>query len=573
MFGHEALRLLFWLKLRGGLRLQVRKLRRPSSWIFLIVGVVLIAGWIALMALGRSRGAEEHASREVSQFVVDAGLFALVVLTLVGAFQYRGLYLPKEEIELAFSAPVERSQLVRYRIGTNLFRSLFAATLFGFLASRRLPSAGYAFAGTFLAMMTVPILGQGAALLLGEGENRLARVMRHAPLKLISIVLGASVGAGVVVLMVADGGGVAGMIADEEGPVARLAREPLARALLLPVAPWGRAITARSAGEFLPWFAAGIGLWIVLHELTVRARIDYRELSLATSAEVARRISQARRGGWAANRSKVMTPARTRGAPWLFGRGGFGAIAWLETTSMLRRARGALLLSLLVLTLLVVMSKGMTVGSELDVAAAERRSLVVGTMLISMLGTAYLCAGLKFDFRGRLEQMDLVKAWPIAPWKIFLATILPEVVMVSVFLQIAIVGRAVWIGTFHPVIVAAVCFQPLVVLTWVALDNAVFLRSPVRYVPGQESALQNMGRSILLMLLRGVVLLVAIAVAIAPAIGVGFLLHLAFDVPREHATAAAGGVAWLGLLGVDFALVRIGGAILGRFDVARDRGV
>ncbi len=572
MFGHPALRLLFWMKLRGGLRLQVRKLRRPSSWIFLLIGLVLAGGWIALMIFGRSIGAVPSVEPSVLRFGVEVGLTVLVVLTLVGAFQYRGLYLPKEEIELAFSAPVDRSQLVRYRLGTNLFRSMFAALLFGFLTARRMPHPVFAFVGMFSMMMTIPILGQGLALLLGAGENRLAKVARKFPLRIVSIALGALVGYGVVLLMTSDGERMPFGIGDSDSLFTQLAENPVVRWVLLPVSPWGRIITARSTAEFLPWFAFVAGVWILLYELVVRAKVDYRELSLATSAEVAKRISQARRGGWAANRSRVMQPTKSSGAPWIFGRDGFGAIAWLETTSMFRRARGTLILSFLLLTLLAILSRGIGSGGD-DPEAEARNGLIAGTMLISLLGTAYLCAGLKFDFRGRLEQMDMVKAWPLAPWRIFLATILPESMLVSVFLLVTILGRAIWAGTYHPLLVGVVLFQPLVVLTWVALDNAVFLHSPVRYAPGQESALQNMGRSIVLMLLRGLVLLVAVAVAFAPAAGVGFLVRYALGTSTTTAVAVAGGVGWLGLIAVDCGLIWLGGRMLDRFDVARDRGV
>jgi hypothetical protein len=560
------------MKLRGGLRLQVRKLRRPSSWIFLIVGAFLALGWIGLMVFGRSPGVSAGIAPNLLRFTVDLGLTVLVTLTLVGAFQYRGLYLPKEEIELAFSAPLQRSQLVRYRLGTNLVRSLFAGLLFAFLTARRMPSPVFAFTGTFLIMLTVPILGQGIALLLGAGENRISKIARKLPLKVVSIALGGLVGYGVVLLMMSNGDAPS-MFRAEDSVFSRLAELPIARIAVLPVAPWGRMITSASAAEFLPWFALAIGIWIVLYELVVRVKIDYRELSLATSAEVAKRVSQARRGGWAANRSRVAQPTSSAGAPWLFGRGGFGAIAWLETTSMFRRARSALILSALVLVLLVIVSRTLGRGAERDPHEAARQSLFLGTVLISLLGTAYLCAGLKFDFRGRLEQMDLVKAWPLAPWRIFLATVLPEVVLVSTLLVTAVVGNAAWIGTYHPLLVGVCLFQPLVVLTWVTLDNAVFLHSPVRYSPGQESALQNMGRSIVLMLLRGIVLLIATAVAVAPAVGLGFLLRFAMGTTQETAIAVAAGVGWLGLLAVDCGLVWLGGRMLGRFDVARDRGV
>ena len=38
-FGHPALRLLIRMKLRGTLRSQKRKLKRPSGWIFAILGL------------------------------------------------------------------------------------------------------------------------------------------------------------------------------------------------------------------------------------------------------------------------------------------------------------------------------------------------------------------------------------------------------------------------------------------------------------------------------------------------------------------------------------------------------
>src|SRR5690606_35530425 len=130
--------------------------------------------------------------------------------------------------------------------------------------------------------------------------------------------------------------------------------------------------------------------------------------------------------------------------------------------SMLRRASGTLILSLLLDGLLVVISKGNGEKSASDPEEATRQSLVIGTTLISLMGTAYLCAGLKFDFRGRLEQMDLVKVWPLPPWRIFLATILPEAALVSGVLVVAVLARAAWIGVYHPMLVGVVLFQPLV---------------------------------------------------------------------------------------------------------------
>jgi hypothetical protein len=84
---------------------------------------------------------------------------------------------------------------------------------------------------------------------------------------------------------------------------------------------------------------------------------------------------------------------------------------------------------------------------------------------------------------------------------------------------------------------------------------------------------------------------IVVAVAVLPAIAVFFLVRHGLEpaafpsgiepsaeyeekVALANTTAAwaAGIVAWLGVFGVDAALVWIGGFMLSRFDVARDKG-
>jgi hypothetical protein len=202
--------------------------------------------------------------------------------------------------------------------------------------------------------------------------------------------------------------------------------------------------------------------------------------------------------------------------------------------------------------------------------------VLVGAGLLSLVGTLYLCTGLRFDFRQDLEHMELVKSWPLAPSAIFLATILPEVALVSLLLFLGILARAVATGGYHWALFLIVGFQPLATLAWVALDNAVFLYAPVRYTPGQEGALQHMGRSILLMLLRVTLFTVVFFVTAVPiwiVIGIYQWAHSdLFGFSFEGSLAAAAGISWLALCAIDGGLVLLGGRMLRRFDVARDRG-
>jgi hypothetical protein len=582
--------LLFKLKLKGGLRAQARRLKQPKHWVFLIVGLLAACTWIGSLVLNSLlQGSAQPPPPEVALLAAKGGVFVVVALTVLGAFNHRGLYLPKEEIELAFSVPISRGDLIRYRLFVNLMKSLIAALLFGVAASLRLRGHVFAFVGVFVTMLTIPVLGQCLALYLGDAENRLGRVAKKLPLRFFTIALAMTLAIGVAALFL--GGSASTHVFGElerggSGLMMHIEQVPAVRAVLWPFTPWARMITAETLAQFLPWFLFAAGFWLLVFEWTVRVPIDFRELSLATSADVAKRINRLRRGTFHAGQSQVTRATIGWNVPWILGRGAFGAVAWHKTAAIVRKARGTVTLSVLIILLLTMLTLVFTQGEQDPFAAARTSALI-----IAVAGTLYLCAVLRFDFRSDLEIMDRIKTWPLRPSMLFLATLLPEVMLVSGLLVLAVIGRTAWLGGFQPAIVGVVAFQPLVVLTWVALDNAVYLFSPVRYTPGEEGALQNMGRSMLLMILRMLLGLVVVAVAILPAVAVYFLVRhglmpraypvgVEIDADYEDKIAAAsttaawiaGTVAWLGVVGVDAALVWLGGFMLERFDVARDKG-
>jgi hypothetical protein len=566
MFGPAALRLLVRLKLRGAARAQLRRLRSPRNWIFLLVGVALFALWgvyIVLIPRWRGTSAPDPESDLAWTSVV---LFALALLTLVSSFNHRGLYLPRQEIELAFSAPIARSDLVRYRLSTNLLRSLVAGLFIGMGTALRMPHPLYAFAGTVAALLSLPILGQATAILLGDAENRWTRLVERVPARALS--LGGALGLVLLLVYVATGqdGGLGLLLPARAGePLHAQAwfQAPLTQALLLPTQPWAHAINAETGSEFLRWFGLCALIWLAAFELTARLPVDFRELSLATSADVARRLQRLRRGGAGVGGSKAERLALSWQVPWLLGKGPFGAIAWLKFVAMMRKARGTVLFSILVVALVAV-------GFPLILHPGGPDDELIGAGMIAAVGSMYLAAGLRFDFRQDLDLMDLVKTWPVAPTRIFVATILPEVLLITLLLAGAILVRAAWKG-FQPELLPVLFFQPLVTFAWIAVDNLVYLYAPVRFTPGQEGALQHMGRSLLLLLLRFTLLAVALAVAGAPAAAL-VLGRDSLGLDDSLAWMIALTYSWLVLLLVDVALSFGGGWILRRFDVARDRG-
>lgn len=570
ILGHPALRELARLKLKATVRRQARRLRRPSGWIFGLLGLLLMGGWGFSLFIGRSihGGGGGMAWSEEQQLLATQGAMAILsLMTLFGALNHRGLYLPKEEIEMLFAAPVSRSDLVRYRLVTNLFRSLFAGIVFGLLSIGRLPNAFFGFIGIVVTLLTLPLVGQAASLLLGDAENRFGKLLSGRWTRVLQVVSGVGLWLLVMGLLFSDrfdklGSFDGDVMANPFGAALALLEAPVVRALLSPLKPWALMVNAYDGVTFVKWLAVCAALWFFLFELVARIPIDFRELSLETSADVARKLNRMRRGGFGAAVGKASRRTAGWNVPWLFGHGPFGAVAWLKLGAILRKARGTVLVSALIVgALTVVFTVTFDGGGPEDA--------IGGAVAIGVLGTFYLCAGLKFDFRSDLELMETIKAWPVRPSRIFLATLLPECVLVSSVLAVAILVRAVATQVFHPALLGVVAALPPVILAWVALDNAVFLFAPVRFVPGQEGALHHMGRSLALMFLRMILLALTTALALGPAVLLWWGAYEYMHVSEELAWWMAGLLAWGVLIGVDAVLVLVGGKLFRRFDVSR----
>jgi hypothetical protein len=309
-----------------------------------------------------------------------------------------------------------------------------------------------------------------------------------------------------------------------------------------------------------------LAIGLALYELTARLPVDFRELSLQTSEEIARRLRSLRRGGRFSG-GKISDAAAGRRVPWLFGSGPFGAVAWIKTAAMLRKARGTLLVSLFVVGFVTVMLS-FAMGEVTD---TDKKAAIAAPVMIAVLGMWYLSGALRFDFRAELDRMEAIKSWPLGPARLFLAALLPQTALIWIVLSIAIIARALLLHLFHPAILLTIGVLPFVTLAWLAVDNAVFLLAPIRIVPGQEGTLHYTGRALVMLCVR-VVLFVAGGVVVGlPAAAAGWLCVnvLGFDVESTLAVATVVGV--LMLVAVDAVLVLFGGRMLRRFDVARDR--
>lgn len=570
ILGNPALRELARMKLRGLVRRQVRRMKSLSGLFFIVVGTLLMFAWLAsiLFTPHMARGVPWEG--ELLRSTVQFGFLFFCVISFATALSIRGVYFPKQEVERLFSSPVTRSDLVRFRMQVDLARTLLGAAVLGVLTHRRMPVPIYGFFGAFVSVLTLSIVRQMASLLFGDAHGRIGRFLAKHDLGFVRVVLGILAWLAIMLLIFGEsligevGGFARGKSPKEIAELALL--NPVAQVVLAPFRPWAEMMTARTAGAFFGWTAACVVIGLGLYELTARLPIDFRELSLQTSEEIARRLRNMRRGGRLTG-GKISEAAAGRRVPWLFGTGAFGAVAWIKTAAMLRKARGTLLVSVFVVGFVtVVLSFAMS-----DVTARDAdKAAVVGSIMIAVLGMWYLSGGLRFDFRADLDRMETIKSWPLGPARLFLATLLPETALIWVVLSVAIVTRALLLHLFDPLILLVIGLLPFLTLAWLAVDNAVFLLAPVRFVPGQEGTLHHTGRALVMVFVRLLLFLASSVVVGVPAAAVYFLCaHL--ELETWATTAAVTGVGVLMLVAVDAVLVYFGGRMLRRFDVARDR--
>lgn len=561
---HPALRLLGKLKFRGFWRTQLRRVRTPKGALFALLGLGVMSLWFGALLVGQLIEPPESARQASSEPMTALFMLAFVGVTVFGSLSYRGLYIPEEEIDLLLSAPVSRGDVVRYRMLTGFVRTAFGGAVAALFAAGRSPHFVYGFFGVWLYVVTLPVLGQLLSLLAGGTETRLGRLVERLPKKVFGFVTVALVALLVGALVSGDfAGRIAPALGFSTEDGSTLTAAPWIGTLLLAVKPWTGIVHATSFADFALWTGCALCVWVLLFELSARLSVDFRELSLSTSADVAKKIARRRRGGGASS-DRVWSTAVGWRIPWIFGRGPFGAIAWRKSSSIVRKAGGTLLLSSIVVAVL-------TFGIDAGASTRTLEGLMTSSLLLVVLGSLYLTTGLRFDFREDLERMDVIRAWPLAPWKVFAATLLPEVLLVTGLLCLAILARGLLHQNLHPLLVtippAVGCF----VFMWLALDNALFLFMPVRYVPGQDGGLQHTGRAMLMLFARMLLLgFAALGAALPVMLALLARAHFAIGDAWIWAFALGGATAVLSVESV-FA-VWLGGRVLARFDVARDRG-
>jgi hypothetical protein len=279
------------------------------------------------------------------------------------------------------------------------------------------------------------------------------------------------------------------------------------RVLLAPVGIFGDILTAKQlAPDALPSLALAALVLGVLATMVIWLDTQYLESAALAGRKVHERIEQMHRGGGIGFHLPPGARARWLRIPLPPRLNGVGPIAWRQLTTAVRQSRAVIMVLLLLCAAL---------GPVLYLAgAAEHRTPVALIISIVFSMNALFANALRFDFRGDLGHLDVLKSLPLRPATIVVA----QLVAPTLVLTICQIPLFAGLGFFfrvdaHFVLAAALTAIPLNALVF-AIENVLFLQFPARNWGVSPGDLHGVGRRMTISFAKTVILLVACGVAV-----------------------------------------------------------
>lgn len=533
-----ALVTLLKLRARGMVRHTFRGVKTVRGALFFIVGLALLVVWLGpslFMAV-----AVEHRSNPETVRTFFPLVMALMCLTaVIGSGRQRGIYFSPAEIDFLFSGPFSRRQLLTYKLSTTAAGAAFGALVLSAVLLRHATWWIAAFAGSLLAMLAVQLVSTAVTLIgLTVAERAFTRAR-----KLLLLVAAA---AAVFVLSRAFVGGIEGGFVDR---VVQFRQSWIGLCLLVPFEPFGRTFAAETLSAVVGWTALAVAVDLALLGLVMRLDVNYLETAVDVSRKFYHRVQRARRGGaaWASTGS---AKRRLPLLPWL---GGAGPVAWKQLTAAIRGARGMLFLLVILGFAMAPTLVGIIKSDKFQVG------LVIGPMVVL---TVIFSRLLPFDFRGDLDHIDWLKSLPLTPAAVAVGQIVVPTLILTAF-HLVMLALVVAFAERPPAVLAAVGLFALPFnFLLIAVENFLFLLFPVRLIASTPGDFQHIGRTMVEMLVKMLVLGACGGLAASS----GMLAYWALG----RSQTAGFAVAWLVLATTSVAAVPCVGWAYRRFDVSRD---
>ena len=526
------------LNARAALRRMTRQARTKRGITFVAVGIIALALWLTSAVVGNHymRRGDPTAIRTMGPVAI-LGICLLNVITSAGE---RAVTFSPAEVDFLFPGPFTRRQLLSYKLVKTGLAGIPSALLFGVVLGRYGGSYAGRCVAAWLTFQFVQMVAMTAALLQATaGERAFATGRRWALLGGLAVALAL---AAPVVLRHRD------MRPAEIAQ--RVQSTTWARVALSPFGVFAQAVTAdRLWPDGARWDALAMAIDGTLVAVVFSLDANYLETAAAASGKRYARLARLRQGGLAGLASPATAKLRVWMLPWL---AGAGPVAWRQLTGVVRTSRG-----LLWVLAIVAIVMGATVARTTD---AERSLATL--VSLSVWANLFLTSMLRFDFRGDLDHLDMLRSLPLRPSAVAAAELVAPTVVLSA-VQFLLLAAAATFGHLRGtwVMVGAAFVVPANAVL-VGSENLLFLLFPSRPPAAVAGDMGMVGRQTILFIARLLILIVV-------AIGVGSTGYLAFLL-GGHSPWIAGVAAWVPLLVAVGGIVLLMGMAYARFDPSVD---
>jgi hypothetical protein len=484
---HPALLTLSKLRLRGSLRRLVRGLQSVRGILLASFGLLILF----FLMLPTFAPEYQRSDPNTVRTLAPLAILAFCLMSLLTAPD-KAINFQMAEVEFLFPGPFTRRQILLYKLLESAFVASYTALIFS-LAFRYWSTwwiAGWI--GIWLSLLFVQLLSMSVALLIQSIGERAYTLGRKLLLAALIVLVGAALWQ-----MAPSIRGLSWL------ELALEFRETTSgRILLAPFEPFGRTIAAETlVPEFILWAAAALAVNAVLAAIVLWLDTNYLEAAAAASEKRYELISRARRGRTTALASRHSARLRLPVFPWL---GGAGPLAWRQALHLVRASPRLML---------VILFVAIFAGPGFFAFRSETTDITgpaIGMLIwLSFFVTAIIPTG----FRADLDYMDWLKMLPLSGMAVTIGELLPAVLFITVLQGLILVGLAAFkIIPVSLLALAAAAALPANLL-FLTTENLLFLWYPARQTPMGPGDPQFMGRQVLMMFLR--MLLIAAAVGVA----------------------------------------------------------
>jgi hypothetical protein len=522
---HAALWKLYRLQVRGTFRSMGRKLKSVRGALlaaFTLLLLSMMLGPNLVMAAKFDRiGAAGYGGKSFGE-VIPVAMLLFVVVNTVTSLGERAIYFSPSDVDFLFPAPFSRRQLLYHKILSSVTGAIAIALFLSVSLMMHIRSWPAAAVGLFLAALMINSLTMCAQLVAQSVTERAFTLARK-------LLVGGLIAAAAAALGQAASRGMDG---PWQETLLRARHSWAAEIVLAPFSVFAKIIgSERMVPDALGWAALGAMLVVGIYALAVRLDANYLE----TAARVSRQMQERKRramseGVFALQARRAVQSSRLPQPPWL---GGIGPLAWRQVIQLLRGSRKALLL--IAIAAVAISAPFALMNGPRSQLSMILPHLVIGvSAYVTFLFSAQIPAG----FRGDYGRMDLLKSLPIRPVAMACGQTLVAALILTAGQWLIFAATALLMPRAAGELLVAGLFA--LPFNWLlfATEDFLFLLYPSPLVATGSEGFFKMGRVMLLMLVKVLVLGACSAVAAIPAA----IVYLLTD-----SMSAAWLVAWLAL--------------------------